>query len=90
LERVFEALFRLYKHDQELDDYGTNDLPLRRVYQLTGARFNPDPRDIFDPHGRTATWKIDLWPAMAAAAIMFVLVEWTSIRRRQLVDIFNF
>ena len=76
----------LNRHDQELDDHGTNDLLLRRVSELTAGRFNPDPRDIFDPHGRTATRKVDLWPALAAVAIMFVLAGWILL----VVDSFEF
>ena len=75
-EKIGFPQILLNRHDQELDDYGTNDLLLRQVSELTGGRFNPDPRDIFDPHGRTATWKVDLWPVLAAAAIIFVLAGW--------------
>lgn len=83
-EKIGFPQILLYTHDQEPDDHGTNDLLLRQVSELTGGSFNPDPRDIFDPNGRTATWKVDLWSALAAAAIVFVLASWILPRRQQL------
>jgi hypothetical protein len=60
----------LYRHDQELDGHSTNSALLRRVSELTGGRFNPDPRHVFDPNGRTAAARLQLWPVLLAGVML--------------------
>ena len=43
----------LYRQEEEMTDYGSNDFVLRQISAATGGRFNPDPKDVFDPNGRS-------------------------------------
>ena len=72
-DRFPEVAF--YRNNNELEDTGSNPDLLRRIAQLTGGRFNPDPREVFEAGGRTASSSIDLWPALLLAAILLNLVE---------------
>ena len=72
-DRFPEVAF--YRHNSELEDTGSNPDLLRRIAQLTGGRFNPDPREVFEAGGRTVNSSIDLWPALLLAAILLNLVE---------------
>lgn len=80
----------LYKSDQELDDQGSNDGLLRQVSALTSGTFNPSPSDIFESHGRTATRRVDLWPALAGAAMVLILAFWISPHRVRLARWLDF
>ena len=72
-DRFPEVAF--YRNNNELEDSGSNPDLLRRIAQLTGGRFNPDPREVFEAGGRTVNSSIDLWPALLLAAILLNLVE---------------
>ena len=72
-DRFPEVAF--YRNNSELEDTGSNPDLLRRIAQLTGGRFNPDPREVFEAGGRTVSSSIDLWPALLLAAILLNLVE---------------
>jgi Ca-activated chloride channel homolog len=64
-----------YRPEQELEDYGCNEFLLREVAAFTGGRFNPNPKDIFDPAGRSVPSSMRLWPGLLAAAIALNLIE---------------
>jgi hypothetical protein len=77
----------LYRQEQELQDYGSNETLLRQISALTGGRFRPATDAIFDSGGRTlyATWQ--LWPALLALAIALNMAElivrkWSGIAGR--------
>ena len=72
-DRFPEVAF--YRNNRELEDTGSNPDLLRRIAQLTGGRFNPDPSEVFDAGGRTVNAAIDLWPALLLAAALLNLVE---------------
>jgi len=76
---------QLYRHDPELDDRGPNVPLLKRVSEITGGRFNPEPRSIFDANGRTALSKLQLWSALVFIAIALLLVDWIYRRRRDVL-----
>ena len=74
--RTFPEL-GLYRVSAELRDYG-NDAPLlRRVAELTGGRFNPQPKEVFDSGGRAVSSKLRLWPGLLALASLLNLAELT-------------
>jgi Ca-activated chloride channel homolog len=77
---------RLYKNDQELDDVGPNAPLLQSVSEVTGGRFNPELRSIFDPKGHTAVGKVQLWPAFVAVAVGLFLVNWIPRKHRDRFD----
>ena len=78
-DRFPEVAF--YRHNNELEDSGSNADLLRRIAQLTGGRFNPHPSEVFEAGGRTVNSSIDLWPALLLAAILLNLVELAARKR---------
>ena len=78
-DRFPEVAF--YRHNNELEDSGSNADLLRRIAQLTGGRFNPHPSEVFEAGGRTVHSSIDLWPALLLAAILLNLVELAARKR---------
>jgi hypothetical protein len=64
-----------YREDQESHDYGTNEALLKQISALTGGRFNPAPRDIFDAGGRTVYSDWQLWPLFLGLAIALTFAE---------------
>lgn len=78
----------LYRPEQELDDYGSNELLLRQVAEFTGGHFNPSMQDVFDAGGRSIASMLRLWPGLLGLAIALNLVElilrkWRGIFRRR-------
>jgi Ca-activated chloride channel homolog len=76
-----------YRQEQELNEYGSNQDLLRRISEFTGGRFNPNPRDVFDPGGRTVAATMRLWPGLLALALLLNLIElvlrkWRGIAER--------
>jgi hypothetical protein len=65
----------LYRQEEELQDYGSNEALLAQISNLTGGRFNPPPSSVFDTGGRAiyATWQ--LWPALLFLAIGLSIAE---------------
>ncbi|MEO7141942.1 MAG: hypothetical protein ABI165_00390, partial [Bryobacteraceae bacterium] len=84
--RVFPEV-GFYRQEQELSDYGSNDLLLRQVSNFTAGRFNPAPRGVFDPAGRSIASTLPLWPGLVAFAVLLNLLElvlrkWKGILQR--------
>ncbi|MDQ6760780.1 MAG: glutamine amidotransferase, partial [Acidobacteriota bacterium] len=65
----------LYRPEQELQDYGSNEYLLREISDFTGGRFNPNPKDVFDPGGRSTPSTLRLWPGLLGAAILLNVAE---------------
>ena len=65
----------VYRPDQEAHDYGTNEGILKQISAMTGGRFNPTPRDVFDPGGRTIYSDWQLWPLLLGLAIALTIAE---------------
>jgi hypothetical protein len=65
----------LYRQEQELSEFGSNEFLLRQVAAYTGGRFNPAPKQVFDPGDRTIAARMRLWPGLLAAAIALNLIE---------------
>jgi uncharacterized membrane protein/uncharacterized protein YegL len=77
----------LYRQQQELQDYGSNELLLRDIATFTGGRFRPPLESIFDSGGRTLYTIWQLWPAMLGLAIALniaelILRKWNGIWAR--------
>ena len=65
----------LYRDEEEMTQYGSNEGLLRRVSQYTGGRFNPSPSDVFQSSGRSIPGSMRLWPALLALAVLLNLAE---------------
>ncbi len=65
----------LYREEEEMSDYGSNDFVLKQISSATGGRFNPRPRDVFDAAGRSIPSTMELWPGLLALAIALNLAE---------------
>ena len=72
--RVFPEV-GFYLQEEELAEYGANEALLRHISEFTGGRFNPAPRDIFDPGGRSAASTMRLWPGLLLLALALNLAE---------------
>jgi hypothetical protein len=77
---------RLYRHGPEVDDAGPNIPLLQGVSKLTGGRFAPEPSSIFNPDGHTAVKKLQLWPGLVILAVLVFLLDWISVRKREVFD----
>jgi Ca-activated chloride channel family protein len=65
----------IYRQEQELLDYGSNEFLLRSISVFTGGRYNPTPKQIFDAQGRSQSSVLQLWPGLLGIAILLNLVE---------------
>jgi len=65
----------LYRQEQELTDFGSNEFLLRQVAGYTGGRFNPSPKLVFDPGDRAIPSTLRLWPGLLALAIALNIAE---------------
>jgi hypothetical protein len=65
----------LYRPEAELTEYGSNPLLLRQVAEFTGGRFEPSPKDVFDPGNRSLNIQLSLWPGLLALAVALNLAE---------------
>ncbi len=65
----------VYRQQEELRDYGSNQALLKQISALTGGRFNPPPAAIFDGGGRSLYTQWQLWPLMLALAIALSIAE---------------
>jgi uncharacterized membrane protein/uncharacterized protein YegL len=73
-----------YRQEVELSDYGNNEQLLRQMAGFTGGRYNPAPRQVFDPQGRSVPATTRLWPGLLGLAVVLNLLElvvrkWRSI-----------
>jgi uncharacterized protein YegL len=76
----------LYRHQDELTDYGTNELLLRQVAAFTGGRFAPGPSQVFDAGGRSVITRMQLWPGLLGLAIALNLAELLIRKWRGIID----
>jgi len=65
----------VYRQERELTEYGSNERLLKQVSAFTGGRFNPTPRQVFDPGNRTVASTLRLWPGLLVAALLLNLIE---------------
>ncbi len=72
----------LYRQEQELSDFGSNEFLLRQVASYTGGRLNPTPRQVFDPGNRAIPSTLRLWPGLLALAIALNIAELVARKLR--------
>jgi uncharacterized membrane protein len=77
----------LYRQEDELAEYGSNDLLLRQIAAGTGGRFNPPVRALFDAGGRSIRSSMELWPGLLGLAILLNLAEVFLRKWRGLVQV---
>jgi Mg-chelatase subunit ChlD len=65
----------LYRPEAELGDYGSNEALLKQVAEFTGGRFQPDPKNVFEPGRRSVESSMQLWPGLLALALAMSLAE---------------
>lgn len=65
----------IYRQEQELLDYGSNDFLLRSISAFTGGQYNPTPKQVFDAGGRSQSTVLRLWPGLLGLAILLNLAE---------------
>jgi Ca-activated chloride channel family protein len=65
----------LYRQEQELADFGSNEFLLREIAGYTGGRFNPAPGQVFDPGNRAIPSTMRLWPGLLGLAILLNIAE---------------
>ncbi len=63
------------RQEKEMSEYGSNPGLLENLARFTGGRFNPDPRQVFDPAGRAKPASLRLWPALLVLAVLCNLGE---------------
>ena len=71
----------IYREEEELSEFGSNELLLRQIAQFTGGRFQPAAADIFDPGGRSQPSTMNLWPMLLALAVALNVAE-VLLRKR--------
>lgn len=64
-----------YRQEDEMLEYGSNEALLRQMAQATGGRFNPDPKRIFEAHGRSIQSVMRLWPGLLVFALLLNIAE---------------
>ncbi len=79
----------LYRRQEELQDYGSNQALLAQISALTGGRFNPRPAEIFNRGGRSLYTQWQLWPAMLALAIALTVTELITRKWSALIQTFR-
>ncbi len=65
----------LYLPEPEITTFGSNPVLLQQLSSYTGGKFNPAPKQVFDPAGRGIPATLRLWPGLLAAALLLNLAE---------------
>ena len=86
--RVFPEV-GLYRPEEELTEYGSNQALLKSIAQATGGRFNPTPEQAFDTGGQSIEATVRLWPILLGLALLLNLVELVMRKWRGIVESFR-
>ena len=65
----------LYRQEEEMTQYGSNEQLLKQVADFTGGRMNPTPAQVFDAGGRSIASTLNWWPGLLALALVLNLAE---------------
>jgi len=65
----------IYRPEDELADYGSDQLLLKQISSQTGGNFEPRPGDIFHSGGKSVPATLRLWPGLLAAAVAANVIE---------------
>ena len=83
--RVFPEI-GLYRPEEEMMEYGSNEALLKSVSAASGGRFNPNPDQAFETSGQSIESTARLWPLLLALAILLNLVELVMRKWRGIVE----
>jgi Ca-activated chloride channel homolog len=83
--RIFPEV-GLYRPEEELTEYGSNQALLKSVALATGGRFNPNPDQAFETGGQSIESTARLWPLLLGVAILLNLVELVMRKWRGIVE----
>jgi uncharacterized protein YegL len=86
--RVFPEV-GLYRPEEELTQYGSNQALLKSIAQATGGRFNPDPSRAFETDGKSIQSTVRLWPLLLGLAILLNLAELVMRKWRGILESFR-
>ncbi len=76
----------LYRAVDEVRTVGNDEPLLRRIAESTAGRFNPAPRAVFNPGGRSAASTLQLWSVFLALAVLLNLAELVVRKWRGVVE----
>ncbi|MCX6621394.1 MAG: hypothetical protein NTY38_09995, partial [Acidobacteria bacterium] len=76
----------LYRQEEELSEYGSNELLLKQISAFTGGRFQPAAKDVFDAGGRGQPSTMELWPMLLALALVLNLGEVLLRKRKGILE----
>lgn len=73
-----------YRPEDELSEFGSDELLLKQVSNFTGGRFQPPPESIFNSGGKSVPASVRLWPgllglAIAANVLELLLRKWKGL-----------
>lgn len=83
--RIFPEV-GLYRPEEELTEYGSNQALLKSVAVATGGKFNPSATEVFDNGGQSIESTARLWPLLLCLAILLNLVELVMRKWRGIVE----
>jgi Ca-activated chloride channel homolog len=83
--RIFPEV-GLYRPEEELSEYGSNQGLLKSIAQATGGRFNPTAEQVFDAGDRSIESTVRLWPVLLTLAILLNLLELVMRKWRGIVE----
>ena len=83
--RVFPEV-GIFRQEDEMAEYGSNEALLREVSRGTGGRFNPPLNAIFDPGRRSIPASMELWPGFLGLAIILNLAELVVRKWKGLIE----
>ncbi len=78
-----------YRQQPESNDFGSNEALLARISSLTGGRFNPSPKSVFESGGKYIYTSWRLWPVFLAFAIALTLAELVNRKWSGLMQAFH-
>jgi hypothetical protein len=67
-------------YNDELRIQATNDALLREISTISGGRFNPSAKDIFDRPGIRTTRPTELWPWLLTFSALLLVLD-VALRR---------
>lgn len=79
----------LYRPEEELNEYGSDEQLLKQISNYTGGKFQPAPDAIFSAGGRSVPANQRLWPALLATALGLNLAELLMRKWRGLLQYFR-
>ena len=83
--RIFPEV-GLYRPEEELTEYGSNQALLKSVSAATGGRFEPNPEQAFENGGQSIESTVRLWPILLGLAILLNLAELIMRKWRGIIE----